>query len=350
MAPFLAPIPGGTVRHGYAAYVRLWETLVLLCSATLITACGGTTTTELGGPSALRCETTLSNLPSSVSSSGARLTATLLTTRDCAWTVTTEASWIQVSPASGQGGGTLTIVVAENDVANSRTTALSVNGSRLSVRQDAAPCRVQVSGLNAEVPASGGTITVEVSATGGCGWTASSAVSWIRGVRTIGSGSGVAEFVADPNTGASRTGSLTIAGAGVSVTQSAASPSAPSPVPGPTPAPAPTPTPAPPSPAPPPTPTPEPNPTPTPPSPAPPPPTPPPAPVVIQLSGPVSSLLGECPSLNFVAAGRRVLTNDDTLFNAGNCRHIENGMDVEVTGLNLAGDAVQATRVRLNRR
>lgn len=321
----VAPSPGRTVRSSRPFY-RLWKTLVVLCSTTLVTACGGTTTSELGGPTTPRCETTLSGLPSSVGSSGARLTATLVTERDCAWTITTEVPWIQVSPASGQGEGALTIVVAENEVANSRTAALAVNGARMSVRQDAAPCRFQLSDSNAAVPASGGTVIVEVAATGGCGWTASSAVSWIRGVRTSGSGSGVAQFVADPNTGPSRTGSLTIAGTSVSVTQSAPSPSASDPVPAPTPAP--TPTPAPPAPA----------------------PSPPPPPAVDQFSGAVSSLSGECPSLSFVAAGRRVVTDQDTVFNAGSCGHMENGMDVEVTGLTLASGAVRATRVRLNRK
>ena len=45
----------------------------------------------------------LTGVPESIPPSGSRLTASVATTRECPWTATSEASWIQLSPTSGQG-------------------------------------------------------------------------------------------------------------------------------------------------------------------------------------------------------------------------------------------------------
>ncbi|HWV93477.1 MAG TPA: DUF5666 domain-containing protein, partial [Vicinamibacterales bacterium] len=100
-------------------------------------------------------------------------------------------------------------------------------------------------------------------------------------------------------------------------------------------------------------PTPVPTPTPVPPTPVPPAPTPtptPPAsppPSVQQFSGTVSGLTGTCPALSLTVGGRLVHTDDGTQFTQGNCKHLENGMNIGVTGTLTTGGAVYATAVQL---
>ena len=263
--------------------------LIALALAIFAAGCGESTVAEIIGPGpATRCQTALTGVPSSLQSSAARFTATISTNRECQWTIESEASWVQVAPNSGQGEASVAVVVAENPAAINRSAALVVNGNRMAVSQDAAPCRFELVSSSSRVPPEGGPFKVPVSAVSGCKWNAASEVAWVRVVSSELTGGGSAEFVADVNTAGERSGTLRIAGLPFVVQQSATVPvpsPAPVPPPSPTPTPTPSPTPVPPPnpPAPSPTPTPPPAPAPNP-TPAPPPtpaPSPPPAPLTL---------------------------------------------------------------------
>ena len=342
---------------------RTTSALLIVLLALVAAACGGTEVSQSAGPTPVKCGTSLSGVPGSFAASGTRLNATVSTTRECAWQAATDVAWLQVSPASGQGEASLTVTVAENTVAAARSGAIVVNDTRVTVSQQAAPCRFSLSRSSAQVPSQGGPVTVQVAATAGCAWTASTAATWMRGVRTGGNGSGDAEFAVEPNTGAARTGSITVAGLSVAVVQASGASDAPAPAP---PAPAP-PAPAPPAPAPPdnppvppppppdPTPPPAPSPVPTPtPTPAPTPvPTPPPddpPDTAVTVEGRVSQLEGSCPTLRFVVNGRGIVTDAETRFTKGNCRRVENGLDVLVEGRRMSDGSVRASRVELGGR
>lgn len=310
--------------------------LVVLCG--VLAACGGSTSvSQPSSASPIRCQASLQGVPQSVSATGARVSATVITARECAWTLASDATWVQVRPATGEGEMTVDVIVAENSAGVSRTAAVTLAGSRVVISQDAAPCRYQVNGVSEDVSDRGASVELRVTANDGCGWTASSDVAWLAGVRTAGTGSGVAAFVAEPNAGPRRRGVITVAGQSLSVTQRAGS----SPVP--TPPLPPHPSPAPPTPTPTPNPVPTPTPTPTP----PPPPAPPPA--TIEFNGRVSSLGGTCPSLTFLVDRRQVTTTSETRFSSGECRHLRDGMEVDVTGDVLSNGTIQARRVELKR-
>jgi hypothetical protein len=51
--------------------------------------------------------------------------------------------------------------------------------------------------------------------------------------------------------------------------------------------------------------------------------------------------------LSFTVGGRLVQTDDGTQFTQGNCKHLENGMNIGVTGTLTTGGAVYATAVQL---
>jgi len=212
-----------------------WAGALALAAA----ACGGSTAvTEVSGPDAVRCQTTVSSPPAALPAGGARLTLTVTAARECAWTAASEASWLQVSPGSGQGGSAITLTVAANPEPRARTGALVLNDNRLSLTQEAAPCRYTVSPLDLRFSNGGGRITVQVSTLAGCSWRASAGDAWARVAPDSGTGGGTVEVEVPRNTSVARSTTLRIADAAVNVQQDAAGTT---PSPGPAPPPGPTP-------------------------------------------------------------------------------------------------------------
>ena len=67
----------------------------------------------------------------------------------------------------------------------------------------------------------GGTGIIRVTAGSGCSWTASSDASWITiASGASGTGPGNVQYTVAPNTGAQRTGTLTVQGHAYTITQS----------------------------------------------------------------------------------------------------------------------------------
>ncbi|HOC18854.1 MAG TPA: BACON domain-containing protein [Vicinamibacterales bacterium] len=285
--------------------------------ALLASACSSGST-QLVGPAAPKCQATVSGVPTSVPAEGAQVKVSVSAARECGWTASSEASWAVVSPSAGQGAGTLTVRVSPNGAAAPRSGAIVVNDARVGLKQEPAPCRHSLSSTSVTVPHTGGRVSVSVEAPSGCAWTASSA-AWIEVATGSGSGAGTAEFVVAPNFGAARSATLTVAGRPWRVDQAGA-PAAPPP--------------------------PDPAPPPAPPPPAPPP--PPPAPEEIRLSGRVDDVRGSCPNLEFRLERRSVETDAATSFRSGNCRHVNDGRYVRVTG-ELRGRRIYATIVEIGR-
>jgi pseudomonalisin len=140
-----------------------------------------------------------------------------------AWMAASGAAWLTItSGASGRGNGTVAYAVAANTGAE-RTGSLTVAGLTFTVKQAAQACAFTLSASSANLAAGGGTYAVQVTAGGGCAWKASSNASWMTvksGASATGAG-GVSYTVA-ANTGAARTGTLSIADQTFSVTQSGA--------------------------------------------------------------------------------------------------------------------------------
>ncbi len=89
-------------------------------------------------------------------------------------------------------------------------------------------CSYAITPTNAAAPASGATGTVAVTSPGGCTWTANSNAAWLMvNSGASGNGNGTVAYTAGANTGAQRTGTITIAGQTFTVTQAAATASSP---------------------------------------------------------------------------------------------------------------------------
>src|SRR5690606_12693402 len=114
----------GAPRLGLAANVHVTGTVIagqpyaraaacLAASAMALAGCGGgTAVTELGGPGAPRCQVSLAAEPRVLSADGGSASLTVDAARDCTWEATSTASWVTLSPASGQGTGTIAVSVA----------------------------------------------------------------------------------------------------------------------------------------------------------------------------------------------------------------------------------------------
>ncbi len=141
----------------------------------------------------------------------------------CAWTATSNASWILVNYGpSGSGNGTVGYLVAANTTTSSRTGTLTIAGQTFTVTQTGQSCTYSISPTSKSFTAVAGTGSVSVTAPTGCAWQAvSNNTAWLSVTgSSSGSGNGSVSYsVTANNTTTSRTGTLTIAGQTHTVTQ-----------------------------------------------------------------------------------------------------------------------------------
>ncbi|RPI28060.1 MAG: hypothetical protein EHM61_06430 [Acidobacteria bacterium] len=187
------------------------------CSVTLDSDKTVTATFEQQG-----CTSVLNGPGAEVSAAGGSGAVGLTGSNDCRWQALSLASWISITAGqNGSGSGQIQYAVSPNP-GPARSGVLSVSGQRYTVNQ-AAGCSIALSPASATVTAAGGSGNVSVS--GQCEWTASSAVTWVAITRGMnGSGSGTIEYSVLPNQSVeAREGILRIAGQSFTVSQPGAS-------------------------------------------------------------------------------------------------------------------------------
>lgn len=174
--------------------------------------------------SATLCSLTINPSALSVAAAGGGGSQVVVsTTSGCAWSASSNASWITVtSAASGTGPGNVNFSVAAN-TGGVRSGTLTIAGQTFAVTQAAgASCSYSINPASQSIGAAGTANPVAVSTSPGCSWTAAANVSWIAiASGSTGSGNGSVAFTVSANTGAARTGALTIAGQTSTVTQAA---------------------------------------------------------------------------------------------------------------------------------
>ena len=152
-------------------------------------------------------------------------------TSNCSWTASSDQAWCTVTP-SGTGDGTITANYSVNTLTAPREANIAVTVSGLApvvvtVTQAAAPCTLEITPANNNVPASpAGSATFTV--TSNCAWTTISDQAWCT-VTPSGTGNGTITADYSANTTAiPRTANITVTVDGVApvvvtVTQAAAS-------------------------------------------------------------------------------------------------------------------------------
>jgi hypothetical protein len=173
-----------------------------------------------------------------IDAGGGTGTLTVTTNPECAWTATSGAPWISLSPSSGQGNAAVELRVTPNEGSTQRDGNITVNSEQVRVSQRA-PCRFELAPATHRMAAAGGTGRVTVSTTSDCAWTATSDVTWIAVATPVsGTGNGAVTFTVAPNGDNDRSGNIVIGGQRSTVIQAAvvAPPTPPTPpTPGPTP-------------------------------------------------------------------------------------------------------------------
>ena len=289
-----------------------------------IAACTSTqTSTGVAAPSDQKCQIQVSNTPSNFTDTGGAGSLSIATTRDCSWSITSNASWVALpsSSTSGQGDASISYTVAANAIPQARTAALAVEGQTVQLTQAAAPCRYSLNKAADVAPYGGGALSITLTTLTGCAWGVSSDSTWLAPQTSGGNATAVVTFTIGANSGPLRVGHAVIGGQTYTVTQDA-SPAPPAPSPSPSPAPSPTPSP-----------TPSPSPTPT------------PGPTQVSVSGKVSNLTGRCPAISFTIGSDVVTADSSTVYSGGHCSDVKNGVTVDVDGLRQTSGVITATSI-----
>jgi hypothetical protein len=187
--------------------------------ANFVAAIDGTQPTPVPQP----CTYTVSASGVSFAAAAASSSVSVTTQTGCGWTTSSSASWISVT-AGVSGSGTAKISVTANSGA-ARSGTVTLAGQPVTITQAAQPpCSFTVSPGSMSFGGSSTSGSISVSTGTGCTWTTSSGSSWI----TVGSGKSGAGTVkvsaTANNSGAARSGSVTVAGKAVTIAQAASSP------------------------------------------------------------------------------------------------------------------------------
>ena len=174
---------------------------------------------------AATCSASVSPATLSVGAAGDNVGIAVTEQEFCAWTAVARVSWIAVtSSGDGTGNGEVRISVAAN-TGPQRSGSVDVAGREVVITQAAAPaqCSFGIAPANLSSGAAGDSATVTVTASPNCAWAAISEDPWIT-VRAgaTGVGNGTVTLQVASNSGAARTGRVTIAGQTYTVTQAAA--------------------------------------------------------------------------------------------------------------------------------
>src|SRR5215467_8238344 len=279
--------------------MRVWMSAaaVAIVTTSLISCTATQTSTSVTPSPTQKCQFRLSASSSSFSDGGGTGTLTIDTTRECTWSVSSNAEWVSVVAASCQGGASVSYTVSASTVPQPRVANLTVEGQTIQLSEQAAPCRFSLSSNTGSVGYGGGSVAVTIQTMTGCGWSTSSDSGWLATATSSGNSTGVVSFRVAPNTGPQRVGHAVVGGQPYTVIQDAG------PIPVPLPAPTPSPTP-------------------------PPTPTPPDVPTTTTIDGTVRNLSGNCPDLILIVNGTTIAASESTKFTGGNCKHLQPGSGV----------------------
>jgi hypothetical protein len=242
--------------------------------------CTSSQTSTATAPAIAKCQVQVGSATTSFTADGGKGTLAVATTRDCTWSVSTNANWVAVASASGQGEASVPYTVAANPVPTSRAAEIAVSDATLQLNQAAAPCPFTVSPTSGSIGSAGGQLTVQLSTLAGCAWSATTDAPWLTIIAgASGNGNGAIGMSVAANTGPVRTAHMGAAKVVFTMPQGAAAS-------GPT----------------------------TPPPTTPPPTTPPPTtpPQTVSLSGTISGLSGACPAPSFTVSSTPVFAISST--------------------------------------
>jgi antitoxin (DNA-binding transcriptional repressor) of toxin-antitoxin stability system len=166
----------GTVNYSVSANTSTIERTGMMTIAGqtfTVTQSAGSTCTYSISP-------TRQSFDANVGNSGVYVTASA----GCAWTATSNASWISItSGSSGTGSSAVNYSVSANTNTSSRTGIMTIAGQTFTITQQGITCTYTIAPSNQSYNSNGGTGSITTQSN--CAWTAQSNTTWI----TITSGS-----------------------------------------------------------------------------------------------------------------------------------------------------------------
>jgi hypothetical protein len=142
-------------------------------------------------------------------------------TSNVSWTVSSDQSWLKVSPISGIGNGSITLTATENSAFTTRSATVTVTGTGVGVKtiavtQSATEAIFIVSETEVSLNDNEGS-SASVNITSNTAWNTISDQLWLDVIPASGSGNGTIILTASDNpTVFTRTAKVTISGTGVS--------------------------------------------------------------------------------------------------------------------------------------
>src|SRR5258706_55285 len=145
------------------------------------------TITQAGPPCNFAINPNSANISAQSQTGSLRLTGLA----GCAWTASSNASWLQITSASsGTGPATIGYSAQANTTTTPRSGAISVAGLTFTVNQ-AGVCAYTLNPASLSFSSAGGSGMFTVNSGVGCAWTTTSSASWIRIISgQTGAGSG----------------------------------------------------------------------------------------------------------------------------------------------------------------
>jgi hypothetical protein len=164
------------------------------------------------------CSFSISPEQKSFSDDGGSAQVTVTAAAGCAWTATSNVSWMTVTAgAQGQGTGTVTYAVTSNNAKTERTGTLTIASRTLTVDQagedvnQPATCLYSVAPVDFTPCMPGGSLTANVTTQANCEWTASPSASWLQiPSGRSGRGSGTITIQYSDNYDAPRAGTVAV--------------------------------------------------------------------------------------------------------------------------------------------
>ncbi len=144
---------------------------------------------------------------------------------NCSWNAASNSGFATVSPATGFGDGSVTVIAGSNAASTtSRTGSLSISGQNIAFSQAGTTCSYSLLSSSVSMPATGGLATVSVVAPAACTWSAvSNNPTSLTIIASGSSGTADVSFTAAANSSATPiTGTLTVAGQTFTVNEAGA--------------------------------------------------------------------------------------------------------------------------------
>jgi hypothetical protein len=184
----VAPVAHGSGTVNYAAEAN---TTAVSRAAALMIAGQTVTVTQAAHAATPTCSFTLSIGSIAAAWTGGSAPFTVTAPAGCAWTVSGDAAWLTITPASGVGPSSVTYQ-ANLNLRDARTATIVIGDQSIAASQDAAPACAYVASPSAiTVPGAGASGALTVATRFGCSAPATSNDPWI----TIG-GSAAAGYAA----------------------------------------------------------------------------------------------------------------------------------------------------------